>query len=111
MTNKPYSIARTASWLGLATTGSRILGFVRDSLNASLFGATAISDAYFAAFRFPNLFRDLFAEGALTMAFIPVFSKVRETEGDAAAWRLAAMVLQALVLVLCLLILIAECYT
>ena len=57
------------------TTGSRILGFVRDALVAAVLGTGPAADAYLAAFRFPNLFRRLFAEGAFNTAFIPLFAK------------------------------------
>src|ERR1700755_801166 len=55
------------------TTGSRILGFVRDALVAAVLGTGPAADAYLAAFRFPNLFRRLFAEGAFNTAFLPLF--------------------------------------
>ncbi|MFM9971994.1 MAG: murein biosynthesis integral membrane protein MurJ [Burkholderiales bacterium] len=61
---------------------SRILGFVRDLLIARLFGAGAATDAFFVAFRIPNLLRRLFAEGAFSQAFVPVLSHYRVTEGD-----------------------------
>ena len=67
--------------VGAMTTGSRILGFVRDALVAAVLGTGFAADAYLAAFRFPNLFRRLFAEGAFNTAFIPLFAKELEQEG------------------------------
>ncbi|MEG6552355.1 lipid II flippase MurJ, partial [Desulfocurvibacter africanus] len=68
------SIARNAATVGGATLLSRIAGFVRDMVVAFALGAGPISDAFFVAFRVPNLLRRLFGEGALTMAFIPIFA-------------------------------------
>jgi putative peptidoglycan lipid II flippase len=68
---------------------SRILGLIRDQMFAALLGAGWQMDAFFAAFRAPNLLRDLFAEGALSTAFITTFSEKITREGDGAAWRLA----------------------
>ena len=68
---------------------SRVLGLARDQIFAGLFGAGAGTDAFLTAFRAPNLLRDLFAEGALSTAFITTFSKKIQLEGDPAAWRLA----------------------
>ncbi len=61
--------------------GSRILGFVRDVMIANILGAGMISDAFFIAFKFPNLFRRLFGEGALNAAFVPLYAKRLEGEG------------------------------
>ncbi len=68
---------------------SRVLGLARDQIFSSLFGAGTGYDAFLTAFRAPNLLRDLFAEGALSTAFITTFSKKIQLEGDGAAWRLA----------------------
>jgi putative peptidoglycan lipid II flippase len=78
---------------------SRALGLVRDLVLAHLFGASHEMDAYTVAFRFPNLFRDLFAEGAMSAAFVPTFTRVLTTEGKAAAWRLGNLVITALLVV------------
>lgn len=82
---------KAAGMVSIAILCSRLLGLVRDQVFAGLFGATKnmASDAYFAAFRAPNLLRDLFAEGALSTAFITVFSKKIVTHGDKSAWELA----------------------
>jgi putative peptidoglycan lipid II flippase len=104
------SLFKTASWISIATMLSRILGFVRDSINASLFGAGPVSDAYFVAFRIPNLLRDLLAEGALSSAFIPAFTKARAQKGDGEAWRISALMLNALIFILALLVIIGELF-
>ncbi len=80
---------RAAGTVGLAVLCSRILGVARDTIFAALFGGGGLMDAFTIAFRIPNLLRDLFAEGALSTAFITVFSKTTALEGDRAAWRLA----------------------
>ncbi len=80
---------RAASVVGLAVLCSRVLGLVREQVFAALFGGGRIMDAFTIAFRIPNLLRDLFAEGALSTAFVTTFSKTVATEGEAAAWRLA----------------------
>ena len=67
---------------------SRVLGLIREQVFAGLFGAGKNLDAFLMAFRVPNLLRDLFAEGALSTAFITTFSKKIATEGDESAWRL-----------------------
>jgi putative peptidoglycan lipid II flippase len=68
---------------------SRVLGLAREQIFAALFGGGLLMDAFTIAFRIPNLLRDLFAEGALSTAFITIFSKTITREGDAAAYRLA----------------------
>jgi putative peptidoglycan lipid II flippase len=78
-----------AVWISAATLASRLLGLVRDQLFAALIGANAWSDAFVAAFRIPNLLRDLFAEGALSSAFVPTFAATRQGRGPAEALRLA----------------------
>ena len=90
---------RAAGVIGLAVMCSRVLGLVREQVCAALFGAAAMDD-FTAAFRIPNLLRDLFAEGALSTAFVTTFSKTIAREGDAAAWRLANKVATLTFLVL-----------
>jgi len=77
-----------ALWLSAATMASRVLGLVRDQLFAALVGANRFSDAFVVAFRIPNLLRDLFAEGALSSAFVPTFAEVEAREGRESAYRL-----------------------
>jgi putative peptidoglycan lipid II flippase len=96
---------KAAGIIGLAVMCSRLLGLARDLIFAALFGGGAAMDAFTAAFRIPNLLRDLFAEGALSTAFVTTFSKTIARGGDDAAWRLANKVatLTAVVLgVLCI---------
>lgn len=93
-------IARRAATVGAATLVSRVLGFVRDLITAFALGAGLFADAFFVAFRIPNLLRSLFAEGSLTMAFIPTFARVRAEEGEARAQELARSVLAWLVCIL-----------
>src|SRR5438093_6310154 len=93
-------VARSAGTVGAATLLSRVLGLVREQVMAHLFGASMATDAFNVAFRIPNMLRDLFAEGALSAAFVPTFTEARVRRGDADAWRLANLVLSALVVVL-----------
>lgn len=86
------SATRSAGVVGLAVMCSRILGLVRELLFAAIFGAGRNLDAFLMAFRTPNLLRDLFAEGALSTAFVTTFSKKIATDGDQSAWRLASKV-------------------
>ncbi len=78
---------------------SRLLGLMREQVLASLFGAGNAMDAYFVAFRIPNLLRDLFAEGAMSAAFVPTFTRHLTTEGRASAWRLGINVINALLVI------------
>jgi putative peptidoglycan lipid II flippase len=80
---------RAAGLIGLAVMCSRLLGLLREQIFAALFGGGMAMDAFTAAFRIPNLLRDLFAEGALSMAFVTTFSKTIARGGDEDAWRLA----------------------
>ena len=91
-------MARSAGLIGIATMASRLLGVVREMVLASLFGASATPamDAFNVAFRVPNLVRDLFAEGAMTAAFVPTFTKTLQTRGREAAWRLGNLVINTL---------------
>ena len=82
-------MTRATGVVGIAILSSRLLGLVREMVFAGLFGAGRNLDAFLMAFRLPNLLRDLFAEGALSTAFITTFSKKIAVEGDQSAWRLA----------------------
>jgi putative peptidoglycan lipid II flippase len=94
-------LAKSAGVIGLATLTSRLLGLVRDTVLAAVFGASASMqmDAFNVAFRIPNLLRDLFAEGAMTAAFVPTFTRTLAVSGREAAWRLGSMVMNALLVV------------
>jgi len=89
-------ILRAAGLMGLATFISRICGLVREQVFAYLFGAGVATDAFNIAFRIPNLLRDLFAEGAMSSAFIPTFVRVRSERGERDAWRVAGLVFRVL---------------
>ncbi len=80
---------KAAGIIGIAVMCSRLLGLLREQVFAALFGGGGAMDAFTAAFRIPNLLRDLFAEGALSTAFVTTFSKTIARGGDEAAWRLA----------------------
>ncbi|RYF46233.1 MAG: lipid II flippase MurJ, partial [Comamonadaceae bacterium] len=79
------SLFRSASTVSLFTLVSRITGLVRDVLFSSVFGVSALTDAYYVAFRIPNLFRRVLGEGAFSQAFVPVLAAVRTEHGDAGA--------------------------
>lgn len=89
--NKKLNIKATGV-IAVAVTCSRVLGLIREILFNALFG-TSLMGIFLIAFRAPNLLRDLFAEGALSISFITVFSKKIEMEGDSSAWALAAKML------------------
>ena len=100
MNTTTTNIAKHASTVAGATLLSRILGFVRDLIVAFALGAGPLADAFFVAFRLPNLLRRLFAEGSLTMAFVPVFTRICHEQGMDEASRMARSTLVWLVLVL-----------
>jgi putative peptidoglycan lipid II flippase len=91
---------KAAGIIGLAVMCSRLLGLARELIFAALFGGGRALDAFTVAFRIPNLLRDLFAEGALSTAFVTTFSKTIARGGDEAAWRLANKVATMTALVL-----------
>ncbi|MBW2297461.1 MAG: murein biosynthesis integral membrane protein MurJ [Deltaproteobacteria bacterium] len=93
-------VTRAAGIVGAATFLSRVFGFVRDVVIAGYFGAGLASDAFFVAFRIPNLLRRLFAEGSLTVAFIPVFSEYLTRHGREEAYRLARSAMRMLSIIL-----------
>ena len=87
---------------------SKILGFVRDILIAAFVGAGIIADVFFVAFKLPNFFRRLFAEGAFSAAFIPIFSSILKTNGRSKAIQFASEVLSLLFFILFIIIIIFE---
>jgi putative peptidoglycan lipid II flippase len=99
MSEHSRKIAKSAGVISIATTLSRILGLVREQMIATLFSRTA-TDAFYVAFRIPNLLRDLFAEGAMSSAFVPTFIECLKNRGSKEAWKLASNVLNLLVLLL-----------
>ena len=85
----PHRITTAAGAISSGILASRVLGFVRDMIIAKLFGASMSADAFFVAFRIPNMLRELFGEGALSASFIPVFTQTLNREGREEAWRVA----------------------
>jgi len=83
-------MTRSAGAMGAMTLLSRIFGYIRDLLQASILGASDSADAFVIAFRIPNMLRRLVGEGALTAALVPVFTETRQREGEEAGWRLAS---------------------
>jgi putative peptidoglycan lipid II flippase len=96
-------IYRAFATVGGLTMISRVFGFIRDIMVAGLLGSGAVADAFFVAFRFPNLFRRLFGEGAFNSAFVPLFAKKLEGEGREAARAFAAQAMSGLLMILLLL--------
>lgn len=94
-----HAISRRASQVGLLTLGSRVLGLLRDAVVAYVFGTRMAADAFYVAFRIPNLLRRLLAEGSLTFAFVPVFTQ-HLRESPESGRRAANAVFSALCLVL-----------
>jgi len=102
------NLVRSAMTVGGMTMVSRVLGFIRDILIAGVLGTGPIADAFFVAFKFPNLFRRLFAEGAFNSAFVPLFAKRLEGEGEASAKRFAEEALSVLLTALILFTIAAQ---
>src|SRR5947207_7504185 len=94
------SVARSAGIVSIAVMFSRLLGLVREMVFARYFGAGFLYDAYVVAFRIPNVLRDLFAEGALSVAFVKVFTDYQINKSEKEAWRLASLVLNLLAVIL-----------
>jgi putative peptidoglycan lipid II flippase len=98
---KPHqSVARSAGIVSVAVMFSRVLGLIRETLFAKYFGAGFLYDAFIVGFRIPNLLRDLFAEGALSAAFVKVFTDYQIKNSEREAWRLASMIFNGLAVVL-----------
>lgn len=98
-------------FISIATSISRILGLIREQIFAFLFGASNFADAFLVAFRIPNLLRDLFAEGALSTAFIPLFTDYLVNKGKKDAFYLANLVINFLIIAIGLIILIGYIFT
>jgi len=94
------SVARSAGIVSIAVMFSRVLGLIRETIFAKYFGAGFLYDAFLVGFRIPNLLRDLFAEGALSAAFVKVFTDQQLKKNEAEAWRLASLVFNGLAVVL-----------
>jgi putative peptidoglycan lipid II flippase len=94
------SVARSAGIVSIAVMFSRVLGLVREVIFAKYFGAGFLYDAFLVGFRIPNILRDLFAEGALSAAFVKVFTDYQLKKNEAEAWQLASLIFNALAIVL-----------
>ena len=99
-------LARSAGLIGLATLASRLLGLARDAAQAFFFATSDKADAFVVATRIPNLLRDLFAEGAMSAAFVPTLTREMSRDGKAAAWRLGSQVINGLMIVTGVLVLL-----
>ncbi|MBM9602930.1 murein biosynthesis integral membrane protein MurJ [Desulfopila inferna] len=93
MSKDNTTIAKSAGTVGFAVMLSRILGLIREQVFAGFFGAGTANDAFVVAFRVPNLLRDLFGEGALSAAFVTVFSDYDQNKTRKQTWQLASIVL------------------
>jgi len=105
------TLAKSAGSVSVAVFLSRILGLVREQVLAGLFGAGTAMDAFVVAFRIPNLLRDLFAEGALSSAFVTVFSEYDQQKGKKEAWRLANNVFTALTIIISIIIILGIAFS
>lgn len=94
------NLIKAVTTVGGFTLLSRVFGFLRDILIANFLGAGAVADAFVVAFRFPNLFRRLFAEGAFSAAFVPIYSRILEGEGAAEAKAFADQAFSVLAIIL-----------
>ena len=99
-------LAKSAGVIGAATFTSRILGLVRDQAQAYFFGTDWRADAFVVATRVPTLLRELFAEGAMSAAFVPTFTRILTKDGKAAAFRLGSQVVNGLLVVTGVLVLL-----
>ena len=97
---KHASVARSAGIVSIAVMFSRVLGLIRETIFAKYFGAGFLYDAFIVGFRIPNLLRDLFAEGALSAAFVKVFTDYQLKNSEKEAWRLASLIFNGLAVVL-----------
>ena len=102
------SLIKSIATVGGCTAISRVAGFIRDILIARFLGASMAADAFFVALRFPNLFRSLFAEGAFTSAFVPIFSQKLVGEGKNSAINFAARAISVLAVFVGLFVLLME---
>ncbi len=108
MSESSDGFIRSAGVISALTMLSRVLGLARDAVCAAFFGAGMVWDAFSFAFRIPNLFRRLFGEGALSAAFVPIFSEHLELKEPEEAWRMAGRVAGSLTLLLVGILLVGE---
>ena len=104
-------ISQAAGIVAFYTLLSRVLGLVRDMIVARFFGSGMAADAFFVAFRIPNLLRRLFAEGSLTIAFIPVFTEYLSQKSREDAFQVARIVLTLLSIILALVTIIGVLFS
>ncbi|MEK6777285.1 MAG: murein biosynthesis integral membrane protein MurJ [bacterium] len=104
-------IARAAGVIGTSTLVSRLMGYIRDMVMSSLFGAGMVTDAYIAAFRIPNYLIRLFGEGTLNASFVPVFTETLNQKGREKAWELANVVITAIFTILALFVVLGMIFT
>jgi putative peptidoglycan lipid II flippase len=104
-------VAKSITVVSLATFVSRLFGLIREQVFAFLFGAGFATDAFVAAFRIPNLLRDLFAEGALSAAFVPVFTDYLVNKDKKEAFRLGNLVINALLVVISIIVIAGILFT
>ncbi len=102
------SVFKSTGIVAASTLMSRIMGFVREMLFANYFGASGSTDAFFVAFRIPNLLRRFVAEGALTISFIPVYTEYLVNKGESEALKLAQKVFTLLIIILIFLVILGE---
>jgi len=102
------NLLKAISTVGVYTLLSRVFGFIRDILIANFLGASTVADAFFVAFRFPNLFRRLFAEGAFAAAFVPIFATSLEKDGRNEALEFANQAFTVLAILLLLFVAFME---
>lgn len=98
--NNQEKVTKAAAIFGSTTLISRVFGFVRDMVIARAFGAGMVADAFFVAYRIPALLRELFAEGSMSAAFIPVFTRQLHDHGRGEALRLAKAAFTVLLIIL-----------
>ena len=104
------SLFKSVATFGGFTLLSRITGFIRDMVLAKFLGAGMIADAFFVAFKLPNLFRSLFAEGAFTSAFVPILSQKMVSEGEDSASAFASRAISVLSIVLVIFVFVVEVF-
>jgi putative peptidoglycan lipid II flippase len=105
------ALLRSVATVGGYTMVSRVLGFVREVLTAAFLGAGPVSDAFFVALRLPNMFRTLFAEGAFSAAFVPIFAGMTARDGRPAARAFAEEALAVLLMALLVFLIAGEILT
>ncbi len=106
-----YGMIRRIATVGGLTLVSRLTGFIRDVVMAAILGAGPVADAFFVAFRLPNHFRAIFAEGAFAAAFVPAYARTLEQAGLPAAKLFADQIAAALIVINLVLLAIAMIFT